>query len=53
MKDVDFEADCRSKFLRFCQRYAEAKYHADKRHYLEKAYLVIDAYLDWRDVQSL
>lgn len=49
----DFETECRLKFRRCCVLYSEAQYHSEKRFYMTKAYEVIDAFLDWRDVQSL
>lgn len=49
----DFENECRLKFEHFCRCYATVQYHSEKRYYVNKAYEVIDAFLDWRDVQSL
>jgi len=51
--DTDLAAECRSKFLLYCQLYREAKFHSLKRQYAEKAYEQVEIYLDWRDVQSL
>lgn len=49
----DFEADCRAKFVYYCRRCAESPFHAEKKMYAIKAFEQIDAYLDWRDVQTL
>jgi len=49
----DLAAECRSKFLLYCQLYREAKFHSLKRQYAEKAYEQVEIYLDWRDVQGL
>lgn len=49
----DFEAECRRKFTNYCDLYHKAAYHSLKRTYAEKAYEVIDAWLDYRDVQGL
>jgi hypothetical protein len=49
----EFEAECRKKFDIYCQCYKVAAYHSLKRKYAAKAYAVIDAFLDFRDVQSL
>jgi hypothetical protein len=49
----DFEAECRSRFNLYCQLHKAAAYHSVKRTYAEKAYEVIDAWLDYRDVQGL
>ena len=51
--DTDFEADCRMKFEHYCRCYAVVSYHSEKRMYMEKAYEVIEAWLDHRDIQSL
>lgn len=49
----DFELECRARFQTFCDLYQKAKFHSLKRKYAAQAYEQIDAYLDWRDVQSL
>jgi hypothetical protein len=49
----DFEAECRREFNVYCECYKAAAYHSLKRLYVEKAYAVIDAFLDHRDIQSL
>jgi hypothetical protein len=51
--EPDLAAECRARFLHYCLMYHEAKFHKDKRHYVEKAYEQIDIFLDLRDVQSL
>lgn len=49
----DFEAECRREFAVYCECYRTSAYHSLKRLYAEKAYAVIDAWLDWQSVQSL
>lgn len=51
--ELDLEAECRERFERCCAKYREAPFHAEKRHWLELAYLQVDIYLDHRDIQSL
>lgn len=51
--EPSFESDCRRKFSIYCGLYAAASYHSEKRHYAEKAYEVIEAWLDYQDVQAL
>lgn len=53
MSESTFEEECKRGFLYYCHAYETAFYHSEKRVYLEKAYSVIDTYLDWRDVQGL
>ncbi len=53
MKDPDFEAECRRKFEINCRLYAASPFHADKKKYVVRAYEIIDAFLDWRELQSL
>ena len=50
---TEFEAECRKRFQLYCECYRAAAYHSLKRHYVEKAYEVIEVYLDHRDIQSL
>lgn len=49
----DFESECRREFKVYCECYKAAAYHSLKRLYVEKAYAVIDAWLDWLSVQTL
>jgi hypothetical protein len=49
----DFESECRREFAVYCECYKASAYHSLKKLYAEKAYAVIDAFLDFRDVQSL
>lgn len=49
----DIETECRARFQRFCELYAEAAYHSMKAHYVKKAYEQIEIYLDHRDIQNL
>lgn len=49
----DFEQECKAKFDHYCRCYSIVQFHAEKRYYVNKAYEVIDAWLDWRDVQGL
>lgn len=49
----EFESECRRKFATYCELYHKSAYHSLKRKYAEKAYEVIDAWLDYRDVQGL
>lgn len=51
--EPDFESECRSKFKLYCELHKAAAFHSLKRKYAERAYEVIDAWLDWRDVQGL
>lgn len=51
--EPDLEAECRERFNRCCESYAAAVFHAEKRHWLELAYLQVDIYLDHRDIQAL
>lgn len=51
--EVTFEDNCRMRFAFYCQKYAEAKFHSEKRHYVEKAYEAIEDWIDHRDIQSL
>jgi hypothetical protein len=52
-KEESFEETCRTRFLYYCDLRQRTPYHIDKRRYAEKAWVQIDAYLDWRDVQGL
>lgn len=49
----EFESECRREFTVYAECYKAAAYHSLKKVYVEKAYAVIDAYLDWCDVQGL
>jgi hypothetical protein len=51
--EVTFEDNCRMRFQHHCEKYAEAKFHAEKRHYMEKAYDAIEDFLDYVGIQSL
>lgn len=50
--EADLAAECRAKFLYFCEQYRMAKFHSLKRHYVEKAYEQVDIYLDLRDIEQ-
>lgn len=51
--EPDLEAECRERFNKCCESYREAKFHAEKKHWLEMAYLQVDVYRDHRDIQGL
>jgi len=52
-KRDEFEVECRARFAHYCRLYAAAPFHADKKVHAEKAWVEIDAFLDWRDFQAL
>lgn len=51
--ETDFDGECRRAFVALCQLYAESPFHADKKTAMDKAYQVIDTWLDWRELQTL
>lgn len=51
--ETDFDAECREAFAALCELYAESPFHIDKRRAMDKAYQVIEAWCDWRDMQTL
>lgn len=51
--DESFDLECQAKFHLYCRAYKAAKYHSEKRRYLDKIDAQLDLYHEWRDIQGL